>query len=266
MIPKKIHYVWVGNQPKSELILKCIESWKIHLPDYKIIEWNNEKFEKIKNKYSEQAYQNKKWAFVSDYIRLYALYHEGGVYLDSDVEITNNIDQFLHLDFFSGYENYDGHCHPITAVMGAQVGNSIIADLLSYYENAGFETSSGLDLETNTVRISRYFSEKFGIQAPYDGSLTTQLNERSIIYPSYYFCTPEHELENYSIHLFNGSWCPSHSRKDKLRIFNKFIFSRFIRLRDTGEPQVTSREKILFKIPISKNKQYVLIIKRGGFD
>ncbi|WGL97334.1 glycosyltransferase [Arsenophonus sp. aPb] len=205
MIPKKIHYVWVGNQQKSDLILKCIDSWKKYLPDYEIIEWNNEKFEEIKNIYSVQAYENKKWAFISDYIRLYALYHEGGVYLDSDVEITNNIDQFLHLDFFSGYENYEGNYQPITAVMGAKKGNSIIADLLSYYYDNEFETSNGLDLETNTVRISRYFSEKFGIQAPYDGSLTTKLNERSIIYPSYYFCTPEHGLKNFSIHLFNGS-------------------------------------------------------------
>ncbi|MDC9583309.1 glycosyltransferase, partial [Xenorhabdus sp. PR6a] len=85
MIPKKIHYVWVGNQPKSELILKCIDSWKKHLPDYEIIEWNNEKFEKIKNTYSEQAFQNRKWAFVSDYIRLYALYHEGGINIHNKI-------------------------------------------------------------------------------------------------------------------------------------------------------------------------------------
>ncbi|WP_426577121.1 glycosyltransferase family 32 protein [Xenorhabdus stockiae] len=262
MIPKKIHYVWVGNQPKPELILKCIDSWKKHLPDYEIIEWNNEKFENIKNTYSEQAYQNRKWAFVSDYIRLYALYHEGGIYLDTDVEITKNLDQFLHLDFFSGYENYHGDLLPITsATMGAKAGNFIIADLLNYYVDANFETSTGFDLEPNTVRISRYFSEKFGLQAPYDGSHTTKLQENSIIYPSYYFCTPEHGLENFSIHLFNGSWCPSHSRKDKLKIFNKFILSRFIRLRDTGEPQVTSREKILLSIPVSKNKKYVLIVK-----
>ncbi|OWO82970.1 hypothetical protein B5C26_08200 [Photorhabdus luminescens] len=263
MIPKKIHYVWVGNQPKSELILRCIESWKRYLPDYEIIEWNNEKFEKIKNAYSEQAYQYRKWAFVSDYIRLYALYHEGGIYLDTDVEVTNNLDQFLHLDFFSGYENYHGNYSPITsAVMGAKVKNPIIADLLSYYKDANFETANGLDLETNTSRISRYFYEKFGLQEPYDGYQTTQLNDKSIIYPSYYFCIPEHELENFSIHLFNGSWLPSHYRKNKLNIFNKFIISRFYKLRDTGETELASNEKILFRLPVSKKKQYVLIMKK----
>ncbi len=153
------------------------------------------------------------------------MYHEGGIYLDTDVEVTNNLDQFLHLNFFSGYEIYHGNVLPITsATIGAKAGNSIIADLLSYYENAEFETSSGLDLETNTVRISRYFSKKFGLQTPYDGSFTTQLNDRSISYPSYYLCTPAHELENFSVHLLSGSWCPPHSRKDKLKFFNKLGF------------------------------------------
>ena len=70
MIPKIIHYVWVGNKEKPELIKNCIASWKKYCPDYEIIEWDNEKFDKIKNKYSEEAFNLKKWAFVSDYIRL----------------------------------------------------------------------------------------------------------------------------------------------------------------------------------------------------
>ncbi|PHM70363.1 MULTISPECIES: glycosyltransferase family 32 protein [unclassified Xenorhabdus] len=263
MIPKKIHYVWVGNQPKPELVLKCIDSWKKHLPDYEIIEWNNERFEEIKNTYSEQAYQNKKWAFVSDYIRLYALYHEGGIYLDTDVEITKNMDEFLQLDFFSCYEKGDEY-YPITsAVMGAKKKNAIIGDLLSQYNDLYFETINGLDLETNIIKITSYFKSEFNLLPPYDGTKKTYLNDNSIIYPSNYFCTPELGMINFAIHHFNGSWLPSHSRKDKLKFYkNKLIFSRFIRLRDTGEPQVSSKEKVLFKIPVSKNKQYVLIMKR----
>ena len=99
MIPKKIHYVWVGTAEKPDSVIKCIESWKKYCPDYEIIEWGNEEFEKIKNKYARQAFENKKWAFVSDYIRLYALYNHGGIYLDTDVEITQNIDRFLVHDF-----------------------------------------------------------------------------------------------------------------------------------------------------------------------
>ncbi|HBN5713989.1 TPA: glycosyltransferase, partial [Morganella morganii] len=90
IIPKKIHYVWVGNKPKPQLVLDCISTWEAHFPDYEIIEWNNEKFKDISNKYAEEAFANKRWAFVSDYIRLHALYHEGGIYLDTDVEVTNN--------------------------------------------------------------------------------------------------------------------------------------------------------------------------------
>jgi len=74
-IPKKIHYVWIGESPKSEFILKCIESWRKHLPDFEIKEWGNDSLLKIENRYAIEAYNNKKWAFVSDYIRLYALFH-----------------------------------------------------------------------------------------------------------------------------------------------------------------------------------------------
>ncbi|MDE9567382.1 glycosyltransferase, partial [Xenorhabdus bovienii] len=73
MIPKKIHYVWVGDKPKTKFVLVCIDTWKKFLPDYEIIEWNNENVKNIKNNYMEEAFINKKWAFVSDYIRLYAL-------------------------------------------------------------------------------------------------------------------------------------------------------------------------------------------------
>ena len=158
-IPKKIHYVWVGTKEKPKLVIDCINSWKMILPDYEIIEWNNNSLQNIKNDYVSEAYKNKKWAFVSDYLRLYALYHEGGIYLDSDVEITQKIDQFLHLDFFSGYEVYgeNKRFFPITALMAAQKQNDIIKDLLDEYSNIHFETKAGLDLTPNTFRISEYF-------------------------------------------------------------------------------------------------------------
>ncbi|WP_242687979.1 glycosyltransferase family 32 protein [Photorhabdus stackebrandtii] len=262
MIPKKIHYVWVGDKPKPQFVLDCIDTWKKFLPDYQLIEWNNESLKKIKNNYMEEAFLNKKWAFVSDYLRLYALYHEGGVYLDTDVEITRNIDKFLRLSFFSCYEKGDEY-YPITsAVMGAERRNSIIGSLLKQYNDIHFETPNGLDLETNIIKITRYFSKKFNLLPPYDGTKETHLNHNSIIYPSNYFCTPESGMINFSIHHFNGSWLPSHSRKDKLNIFNKFIISRFIKMRDKGEPLISSKEKILLSIPMLKNKKYVLIMKK----
>ena len=125
-IPKIIHYVWVGDKEKPDSVYKCIESWKKFCPDYEIIEWNNEKFKKIKNPYSTQAFENKKWAFVSDYIRLYALYNYGGIYLDTDVEITQNIDKFLVHDFVSGFEKWENIFSPITAFMGSKKENFAI--------------------------------------------------------------------------------------------------------------------------------------------
>ncbi|MCT0090508.1 glycosyltransferase, partial [Proteus mirabilis] len=79
--------------------LECIDTWKKYLPDYQIIEWNNESIKEIKNNYMEEAIKNKKWAFASDYIRLHALYNEGGIYLDTDIEVTNSFNEFLELDF-----------------------------------------------------------------------------------------------------------------------------------------------------------------------
>ncbi len=101
MIPKKIHYVWIGDKQKPKFVLDCINTWKEFLSDYEIIEWNNESIKKISNNYMSEAILNKKWAFASDYIRLYALYNEGGIYLDTDVEITRSLDQFLSLNFLA---------------------------------------------------------------------------------------------------------------------------------------------------------------------
>ena len=90
-IPRKIHYCWFGGNPKSEVILRCIESWKKYLPDYEIIEWNESNFDIHVCKYVEQAYERKKWAFVSDYCRIWALNAQGGVYFDTDVEVVREV-------------------------------------------------------------------------------------------------------------------------------------------------------------------------------
>jgi Glycosyltransferase sugar-binding region containing DXD motif len=263
MIPKKIHYVWVGTQEKSDLILKCIDSWKKHLPDYEVVEWDNVKFLSIKNNYSEQAFQNKKWAFVSDYVRLYALYHEGGIYLDTDVEITNNIDQFLSHDFFTGYENYQGACSPITAVMGATKGNVIINNLLNYYLTANFETAKGLNMQTNTSRITNYFERKFGLKKPYDGKSTWLLDDNSAIYPDSHFCTPVDGSENFAIHHFNGSWLDGYSRRNKCNLFGKYIIARFRKNSKVNSDilPLYDQEKLLSSFKLSDTVTYGLIAK-----
>ena len=262
MIPKKFHYVWVGTAEKPDSVIKCIESWKKYCPDYEIIEWGNEEFEKIKNKYARQAFENKKWAFVSDYIRLYALYNHGGIYLDTDVEITQNIDRFLVHDFVSGFEKWKDIYSPVTAFMGAKQEHKIIKYLLEYYLTHEFETKDGLDMEPNTKRISNYFMKNFGLKKPYDGTKTIELCKNCMIYPYYYFCTPEEGKENFSIHHFNASWLDNYDRKKLFRLGN-FRISR-IKLRKGKNPDilpVLSSEKLIKIFKLNANKS-IMITKK----
>lgn len=144
MIPKKVHFTWFSNDPFPELIRECMETWKIHFPDYEIVHWDIEKIRHIDNLFLKQALEMKKWAFASDFIRLYALYTEGGIYLDTDVEVYKSFDDLLHLKAFIGRENshhefgrrgvrfLTSHC------MGAEKGNPYIKDCLDYYDGRPF--------------------------------------------------------------------------------------------------------------------------------
>ena len=107
MIPKKIHYCWFGGNKKSKLVMKCITSWKKFFPDYEIVEWNEGNTDLHENKYIERAYQLKKWAFVSDYVRMKVLYDYGGIYFDTDVEVIRSFpDDLLKLPAFTGIESF----------------------------------------------------------------------------------------------------------------------------------------------------------------
>jgi len=203
MIPKKIHYCWFGKNPKNKLIEKCILSWKKHLPDYEIIEWNEENFDINSNRYVKEAYEAKKWAFVSDYVRLWALKKYGGIYLDTDVEVFRDFEKFLKHGFFSGFENYLGTLSPITAVMGAERNHVFIAKLLDEYTNISFYLRDGnMDLTPNTKRITDSLISEYGIDPDRDVYQKSKNNLH--IYPSTYFCNKS--ITSYSIHHFNGSW------------------------------------------------------------
>lgn len=209
MIQKKIHYCWFGRNPKSGLIRQCMESWKKYCPDYEIVEWNEDTFDVSIVRFTAEAYEKKKWAFVSDYVRLYALYHVGGIYLDTDNELLKPMDRFLKNHVFTGFESKDS---PITAVIGAEKGNKIIKKLLDAYDDRSFlsRDSGGksLALQTNTIEISEYF-RKLGIKS--NGKL--QHAHGLTVYPAIVFCPNnlsrvwnKPSSRSYAIHHFDQSW------------------------------------------------------------
>lgn len=131
MIPKVIHYCWFGNNEKTPLIKACIESWGKYLPDWKVIEWNEEN-SPIDHPFVKKALRQKKYAFAADYVRCYVLYNEGGVYLDTDMEIIKDISSLLKYDFFSAYEDED-----ITKISCGAIGciknHKVMQDMLDFY-------------------------------------------------------------------------------------------------------------------------------------
>lgn len=205
VIPKTIHYCWFGGKPLPSLARDCIESWKKYCPDYEIIEWNEERFDIHANRFVEEAYVAGKWAFVSDYVRLYALYYFGGIYLDTDVEILQPLDRFLEEKAFTGFEAKD---MPVTAVMGCQKGNPLYEELLNYYADRSFIVNGQYDITPNTIIITDIF-QRYGVKL--NGKKQTVAN--CTIYPEKTFCPNslrqifgQYPKESYAIHHFMDSW------------------------------------------------------------
>ena len=200
MIPKKIHYIWFGHNEKNERVLKCIESWKKFLPDWEIVEWNADNFDIDMCEFTRKAYDEGKWAYVADVARLWVLLNEGGVYMDTDVELYKPIDEFLQNEGFMGFEDFR---YLSTAVIGSEKDNPYIRFFLDYYKAIEFVkydiwTDYITNEETSPCIVSNLM-ERFG--------LIRNGEEQSLkhfrIYPMSYFHTKD---EGYSWHSFGGSW------------------------------------------------------------
>ena len=212
-IPKIIHYCWFGNNEMNEVGKRCIATWKKYLPDYDIIEWNEDNFDININQYVKEAYQMKKWAFVSDYVRLYALKEYGGIYMDADVEVIKNLDKLIEHSAFIGRESEEGL---ITATMGFEKNHPLLSELLEYYKDKAFIKEDGSCDNTTNVKIITDILLKKGAKKGNDFQKIDDL----VIYPKEYFCANDYRThivettENtYTIHHFNASWWGEKEKK-----------------------------------------------------
>ena len=225
MIPKIIHYCWFGGKEKPEEVLRMIASWKKHCPDYEIKEWNESNFNIHLNLYTEEAYQQKKWAFVSDVARLWALVHEGGIYMDTDVEVIKPFDSLLQDQAILGFE---GTQYIATSFMGAEPQHPFFVDFLNSYNTRVFlKEDQTLDQTTNVEVLTQLLNKT--------GELKRTGEEQTIngihLYPTEYFSPYDYitgrlrkTKNTYSIHWFDKSW----TRQNKLRTIFTQIYHRFI--------------------------------------
>lgn len=213
MIPKLIHYCWFGDSPLPRSAKKAIESWKLHCPEYELIEWNENNFDVSSCKYTYEAYRAKKFAFVSDYARLCALHRYGGVYLDVDYELIKPLDPLLPYDAFFGFEASG----TVTAgILGGKAQMELFAELLAGYTNRSFVDAGDVyDLTPITVHITECLRA-----AGFVMNGETQQVESTMLFAREYFmplngstlkmdCLSSH---SYGFHYFNASWLPLSAR------------------------------------------------------
>lgn len=225
MIPKKIHYVWVGGKEKPKDIQRCIKSWKKKLPDYEIIEWNESNFNINSHSFTKSAYEAKKWAYVSDYIRMYALYNYGGIYLDTDNLVLESLDKFLDNRAFVGFENPN---YPYTAACGCEKGHPLIKDVLDYYDGKTFKFDVNDQMKgVNTKIVSDILIKNYGCKVNNKEQI---LKEGIKVYPDYILCNPSKDSS--VIHIFTGTWMEG--AKPLARKINKFIKLRLTNKRKAG--------------------------------
>lgn len=247
MIPKKIHYCWLSNDPLPEKIQMCIATWKQVMPDYEIKLWNTENFNVSSVQYVKEAFDNRKWAFAADYIRLYALYTEGGFYLDSDVEVLKPFDDFLNYSFVSSMEyhpyqieqqcsyklidsagrrisdEYVAGIQIQAAVMGAEKGCQYVGEILEWYRDKHFVKEDGsLSVDVIAPQIYARVAEGRGfIYKDIEQDLAGNVK----IFASEIFAGNKREAtsNSYAIHFCENSWAPK-TFGQKMKNYWKFFW------------------------------------------
>lgn len=239
MIPKIIHYCWLSGDPLPEYLKGCINTWRKIMPDYEIKCWDMKRFDIRSVKFVEQACSVKKWAFAADYIRLYALYNEGGIYLDSDVLVFKRFDKFLYNAAFASIESYSYKSKPGEkfdysidgAMIGAEKGNRFIGDCLRWYDNKDFILTDGSYNEKIIGYILAEIGEKkygfkWGVFSEHplklDGNVMT-------LYPPYVFSHiwGEIRFETCAIHMLEGGWKKDADHRYRYLFFRRIFVCLF---------------------------------------
>ncbi len=206
MIPKIIHYCWLSGDPIPEDLQRYMQSWKEKLPDYEFIKWDFSRFDKGSSVWVSEAFDQKKYAFACDYIRLYALYHYGGIYLDMDVEVLRSFDDLLDEPYMIAKERAD-QMWIEAGCFGAEAGSVFLAKCLDYYREKHFVNTNGVLEDTPLPRIMARIYEENGYDFPLgDWHMFTNKS----------YETGEISLNDmsYAIHHFAGSW----KSKKELRV------------------------------------------------
>lgn len=214
MIPKIIHYCWLSDDPFPKKVEQYIASWKRYLPDYEFVLWNFNRFDKNESLWVKQAFEAQKYAYAADYLRLYALYHFGGIYLDSDVEVFKSFDDLLDLPYMLGTEG-DGWIE--AGIMGAEKGSDWVKDCLDFFDKPFIKEDGTYDMKTLPQVMNHIISKNRIITVSERDEIfdNSRLNYNTEIYlfPKDYFCAKDmgtgivHKTVNtYSVHNFAMSW------------------------------------------------------------
>lgn len=233
MIPKIIHYTWFSNDPFPEMVKECMESWREWMPDYEFKLWDMASINSIDSVFLKEAISERKWAFASDFVRLYAVYYFGGIYLDTDVLVFRNYDELLNERAFIGRENSIHFEAGITATyltshcFGAEKYHPFVGRCLHYYDDRHFRTSDDDTLPMSLkydVKILPFIQAELARQIGYNSSLLVDgvqnCEQGLVIFPKYYFdCTNRKKAPvSFCKHLALGGWRDSRSADERITL------------------------------------------------
>lgn len=226
MIPHTIHYCWFGHNPLPRSARKCIDSWRKYLPGYEIKEWNESNFDVDMIPFTAEAYARKKYAFVSDFARFYILYHEGGLYFDTDVRVIRRMDDIIERGAFMGMEQLFGVAPGLG--LGAEAGMAIYKEMIDYYAQLHFADEAGNPLPGTVVKHTTDVLSRHGLELKAD----LQQVAGVWIYPSDYFDPLDDATgrltvtsNTRSIHLYSKTWVDNYGplRNHATRLFHRLF-------------------------------------------